>query len=234
MYSKTIGLALCAGSLFAVSVKDREAVDRRLDEAAVVFSEIMSAPDRAIPRDLLDKAHCAVIVPGEKKGAFIVGAQYGKGFITCRGRFDRGWSAPAAIRIEGGSFGFQIGGSETDVVMLVMNDRGARRLVQSQFTVGGVGEVAAGPVGRSATAQTDAQFTAEILSWSRTRGVFAGVALKGATLRQDKDDNEAMYRKQLGTREVVAPGATHFTFAPTAAGRRFIAALDRSSPREKS
>src|SRR5262249_37772202 len=146
-----------------------------------------------IPHDLLDRAQCAVIVPGAKKGAFIVGATFGKGFITCRGKNDRGWSAPAAIRMEGGSFGFQIGGSETDVVMLVMNDRGAERLMQSKFTLGGEGEVAAGPVGRSATAQTDAKFTAEILSWSRSRGVFAGIALKGATLRPDEGANEAMY-----------------------------------------
>lgn len=130
----------------------------------MIFSEIISAPDRGIPQGLLDKARCAVIVPGVKKGAFIVVAQYGKGFITCRGTADRGWSAPAAIQIEGGSFGFQIGGSETDVVMLVMNDRDADRLMQSQFTLGGEGEVAAGPVRRGAIAQTDAKFTAEILS----------------------------------------------------------------------
>jgi len=177
----------------------------------------------------LNKAHCAVIVPGVKKGAFIVGAQYGKGFITCRENAIRGWSAPAAIRIEGGSFGFQIGGSESDVVMLVMNNRGADRLMQSQFTLGGEGEVAAGPVGRNTTAQTDAKFTAEILSWARARGVFAGIAIKGATLRQDLDDNEAMYRKRLETRDIVRT-----RIAPTEAGRRLIASLGASSPRGKS
>jgi len=220
---------MCAGCAFAVSPAERNDVDKRLNQASVIFSEVMSAPDRGIAQDLLDKARCAVIVPGVKKGAFIVGVQYGKGFITCRGKANRGWSAPAAIRIEGGSFGFQIGGSETDVVMLVMNDRGADRLMQSQFTLGGEGEVAAGPVGRSATAQTDAKFTAEILSWARARGVFAGIAVKGSTLRQDLDDNEAMYGRRLETRDIVKT-----RIAPTAAGRKLIAALGNTSPREKT
>jgi len=224
-----MGLLVSISCLFAVSPNDHRDVDKRLNEASVTFSEVMSAPDRGIPRDLLNKAHCAVIVPSVKKGAFIVGAQYGKGFITCRENAVRGWSAPAAIRIEGGSFGFQIGGSETDVVMLVMNNRGADRLMQSQFTLGGEGEVAAGPVGRNVTAQTDAKFTAEILSWARARGVFAGIALKGATLRQDVDDNEAMYRKRLETRDIVRT-----RIAPTDAGRRLIASLGASSPRGKS
>ena len=224
-----IGLLASMSCLFAVSPNNSRDVDKRLNEASVIFSEIMSAPDRGIPRDLLNKAHCAVIVPGLKKGAFIVGAQYGKGFITCRENAVRGWSAPAAIRIEGGSFGFQIGGSETDVVMLVMNSRGSDRLMQSQFTLGGEGEVAAGPVGRNVTAQTDAKFTAEILSWARARGVFAGIAIKGATLRQDVDDNEAMYGRRLETRDIVRT-----RIAPTEAGRRLIASLGASSPRGKS
>src|SRR6185436_11551846 len=141
---------------------------------------------------LLEKAHCVVIVPGLKKGAFIVGAKFGKGFISCRSKDKVGWSAPGAVKVEGGSVGFQIGGSETDVIMLVMNERGADRLLSSKFTVGAEGSVAAGPVGRSATAQTDAYMRAEILSWSRSRGVFAGLALQGATLRQDLDDNEVL------------------------------------------
>ena len=229
MRKKLIGLLACAGCLFAGSTKDRNDAEKRLDEASVVFSEITNAPDRGIPHDLLEQAHCAVIVPGVKKGAFIVGATYGKGFITCRGKENRGWSAPAAVRLEGGSLGFQIGGSETDVVMLVMNDHGADRLLQSQFTLGAEGEVAAGPVGRDATAQTDAKFRAEILSWSRARGVFAGIALKGATLRQDLDDNEAMYQKRLENRDIVNGKIT-----PTPAGRKLIAALNHSSPSEKS
>lgn len=194
-----IGL-LAATTLFATKV--RNPTTRRLREAGTVLSEIMSAPDKGIPHELVEKAHCVVVVPGLKKAAFVVGGQFGKGFITCR-KGHTGWSAPAAVRIEGGSFGFQIGGAEIDVVMLVMNDRGADRLLSSKFTLGGEGEVAAGPVGRSATAQTDAKMTAEILSWSRSRGIFAGISLAGATLRQDLDDNQALYGKKLENQEIV-------------------------------
>jgi lipid-binding SYLF domain-containing protein len=200
----------------------------RLHEAGAVFSEIMAAPDKGIPQDLLEKAHCVVIVPGLKKGAFIFGAKYGKGFIVCR-RGTTGWSAPAAVRVEGGSFGFQIGGSETDVVLLVMNDRGADRLLSSQFTLGGEGEVAAGPVGRSATAQTDAMMTAEILSWSRSRGVFAGISLQGATLRQDLYDNAALYGKKLDNKEIVRGHVA----APKAAAR-LLGLLSKYSRHEKA
>jgi SH3 domain-containing YSC84-like protein 1 len=217
---KTIGffaLTAMTTTLFAAS---KDEVNKRLDEAAAVFSEITSAPDKGIPQDTLEKAHCAVIVPGMKKGAFIVGAQYGKGFVTCRS--GAGWSAPAAIKMEGGSLGFQIGGSETDVVMLVMNERGAQKLMESQFTLGGEGEVAAGPVGRTATAETDAKFRAEMLSWSRSRGVFAGISLKGATLRADQEDNEALYGKKMETKEVI-----NGKVAPTAAGRRLTELLSK-------
>jgi lipid-binding SYLF domain-containing protein len=219
---KTIGffaLTAMTTTLFAAS---KDEVNKRLEEAASVFSEITAATDKGIPQDLLEKAHCAVIVPGMKKGAFIVGAQYGKGFLTCRQKGGDGWSAPAAIKVEGGSVGFQIGGSETDVVMLVMNERGAQKLMESQFTLGGEGEVAAGPVGRTATAETDAKLRAEMLSWSRTRGVFAGISLKGATLRADQEDNEAMYGKKMETKEVINGKVT-----PTAAGRRLTEMLSK-------
>ena len=206
-----IGL-LAATAVFATKV--RNPTTRRLREAGTVFSEIMAAPDKGIPHELLEKSRCVVVVPGLKKGAFIVGAQFGKGFITCR-KGHTGWSAPAAVRIEGGSFGFQIGGTEIDVVMLVMNDRGADRLLSSKFTLGGEGEVAAGPVGRSATAQTDAKMTAEILSWSRSRGIFAGISLAGATLRQDLDDNAALYGKKLENQDIVKGSVG----APKAAAR---------------
>lgn len=200
---------------------------KRLALAATVVQEIMASSSQSIPEDLLEDAHCAVIVPGLKKGAFIVSAKYGKGFITCRGPGNRAWSSPAAIRVEGGGIGFQIGGSETDLILLVMNDRGAKRLMSSQFTVGGEGEVAAGPVGRNASAQTDAKFTAEILSWSRSRGVFAGVALQGATLREDQDDNAELYGSKLSTEQVV-----HRTAAPPASARPLLAALTAHSPKE--
>jgi len=206
-----------------------EETNRRLNEAGVVFSEIMTSPDKGIPQDLLEKAQCVVVVPGMKKGAFIVGAKYGKGFVSCRGPHHDGWSAPGAVRIEGGSFGFQIGGSETDVVLLVMNQHGANRLLGDQFTLGGEGEIAAGPVGRSASAQTDAKLTAEILSWSRTRGVFAGVSLQGATLRQDLDDNAELYGKKMSNREIVDSNIA----APEAASK-LLTLLNRYSPRKNS
>jgi lipid-binding SYLF domain-containing protein len=193
----------------------------RLETAAMVLKEIRGGKD-TIPEDLIRDARCAVVVPAMKKGAFFVGAKYGKGFITCRDMANSNmWSAPAAIRIEGGSFGFQWGGSETDVVMLVMNDAGERSLLSSQFTLGGAGEVAAGPVGRTAEAQTDAKLTAGILSWSRSRGAFAGIALTGATLREDKDDNEQLYGKKMTSEEVVK-GHT----AVPAEARDFLRALE--------
>jgi lipid-binding SYLF domain-containing protein len=187
-----------AGALFG-----QTSVETRLEEAATVFSEVMATPDKAIPQDLLDKAHCVVVIPGMKKGAFIVGAKYGKGFLSCRKKSGTGWTGPGAIRVEGGSFGFQIGGSETDVLMLVMNERGAQRLLSSKFTVGADASVAAGPVGRTATAQTDAYMTAEILSWSRSRGIFAGIALNGATLRPDQEDNQSLYGRAITNKEII-------------------------------
>jgi lipid-binding SYLF domain-containing protein len=195
------GLALTT-SLLAI---DQEPADR-LGEAASVFSEIMATPDRGIPQDLLEEAHCIVIVPNLKTGAFIVGGKYGKGYLSCRNKTNTGWSAPATARIEGGSFGFQIGGSSTDLIMLVMSERGADKLLSSKFTLGAEGSVAAGPVGRTATAQTDAQMQAEILSWSRSQGLFAGIALEGATLRQDLDDNATLYGTKLENREIVTGG----------------------------
>jgi len=200
---------------------------KRLEESAAVFSEIMSAPDKGIPDELLEKAQCIVIVPGLKKGAFIVGGQYGKGYLSCRRKNGRGWSAPGTVRMEGGGVGFQIGGSETDVIMLVMNQRGADKLLSSQFTVGAEGEVAAGPVGRSSTAETDALMRAEILSWSRSRGAFAGIALKGATLRQDVDDNQALYGKKLENRDIVTTG-----IAPPSSAAKLLALLNRYHTRE--
>ena len=169
--------------------------DKRLAAAATVFSEVMSISEKSIPQDLLNGAECAVIVPGMKKGAFIVGGKYGRGFMTCRKSGGLGWSAPGAIKVEGGSFGFQIGGAETDVIMLVMNKRGASKLMSSKFTLGGDASVAAGPVGRESSAATDAKFQAEILTYSRSRGAFAGIALQGATLRPDNDANEELYGK---------------------------------------
>ena len=175
----------------------------RLRDAAMVLREIMTAPDQSIPQELLDQAHCVVIVPGVKSGAFLVGAKYGRGYAVCRHPRGAGWGPPAAMRMEGGSFGFQIGGSETDVVLLVMNGRGMDRLLESKFTLGGAAEVAAGPVGRSSTAQTDAKMTAKILSYSRARGVFAGVSLQGATLRPDENENTRLYRRNYSNETIL-------------------------------
>jgi SH3 domain-containing YSC84-like protein 1 len=179
-------------------------VEKRLDAAATVFSEVMGTPDKAIPQELLDRSHCVVVIPGMKGGAFIFGAKYGKGFLSCRKKSGEGWVSPGAVRIEGGSFGLQIGGTETDVILLVMNERGAQRLLSSKFTLGGDATVAAGPVGRQATAQTDAYMTAEIISWSRSRGVFAGISLQGSTLRQDSDDNRSLYGRSISNKDIVA------------------------------
>src|SRR6185436_16378183 len=194
-----------------------------LDEAANIMAEIMATPDKGIPQDLLDKASCVVAVPGMKKAALGIGGTYGKGFITCR-RAGEGWSAPAAMRIEGGSFGFQIGVSDTDVVMLVMNKNAVNKLLSSKFTLGAEGTVAAGPVGRSATAQTDAKMNAEILSWSRSKGLFAGIALTGATLRPDNDNNEELYGRKITAQEIVDSAK-----APAAASK-FLEVLNHHSP----
>ena len=226
LLAATAVVSLAAISPLAADDKEKES--ERLNEAATVFTEIMDTPDKGIPQDLLENAHCIVIVPGLKKGAFIVGAKFGKGFVSCRDKTKHAWSAPGAVRVEGGSVGFQIGGSETDVVLLVMNDRGADKLLSSQFTLGGEGEVAAGPVGRSTTAQTDAKFRAEILSWSRSRGVFAGISLQGATLREDDEANLALYGKKLGNRQIVETSMP----APRGA-ERLLALLNRYSPHEK-
>ncbi|MEQ1761465.1 MAG: lipid-binding SYLF domain-containing protein [Vicinamibacterales bacterium] len=200
---------------------------KRLREADQVLRAVRASPDQAIPQDLLDRAQCAVIVPGVKKAAFIVGARYGKGYIVCRKKGNVGWTAPGTVRIEGGSVGFQIGGSETDVILLVMNQQGVDRLLSSQFTLGGAAEVAAGPVGRSAKAQTDALLTAQILSWSRSRGVFAGVSLQGATLRQDVSDNRDLYGQTLENREIIE----HDRPVPKAA-KKLIESLNRYSSRK--
>ena len=202
---------------------------KRLNDAAIVFSEVMGTPDKGIPQDLLEKAHCIVIVPDLKTAAFVVGGKYGKGYLSCRSASGAGWSAPGTVRIEGGSVGFQIGGSSTDLIMLIMSERGADKLLSSKFTLGAEGSVAAGPVGRTATAQTDAQMRAEILSWSRSQGLFAGLALEGATLRQDLDDNATLYGSALENREIVTKGVR----TPEAAAK-LVALLNQYSSRERA
>ena len=200
----------------------------RLEEAAMVFTEVMGAADKGIPQDMLENAHCIVIVPSLKTAAFLVGGKYGKGILSCRNKSGKGWSAPGTVRIEGGSVGFQIGGSTTDLIMLIMNERGIDKLLSSKFTLGGEGSVAAGPVGRTATAQTDAQMHAEILSWSRSQGLFAGLALEGATLRQDLDDNNTLYGRKVENRDIVTKGMT-----PPKSAAKLLALLNKYSYRER-
>src|SRR6202795_4199984 len=221
-------LLMAAGAISPPLAKDNEP-SKRLSDAAAVFSEVMAAPDKGIPQEMLEHAHCIVIVPDLKTGAFIVGGKYGKGYLSCRNKGGAGWSAPGTVRIEGGSFGFQIGGSETDLIMLVMNERGADKLLSSKFTLGAEGSVAAGPVGRTATAQTDVQMKADILSWSRSQGLFVGIALEGATLRQDLDDNKVLYGKKLENRQIVTNGVR----VPKSA-EKLIALLNKYSVRERT
>lgn len=218
-----LGLLLSfTGSLAAAD----EAVER-MDEAADVLDEIMASGDRSIPSDLLNKAHCVVIVPRLKKGGFIFSGKYGKGVFSCRGAEGKGWTGPATVRIEGGGFGLQIGGSSSDVILLVMNEKGKEKLVSSKFTVGADAAAAAGPVGRTAQAQTDAQMRAEILSYSRSRGVFAGISLEGATLRPANDDNKKIYGSEIAVRDVVT-GA----IAPPVGSERLISTLTKYSSQE--
>jgi len=200
---------------------------QRLDAAAEVMTEIMSAPDKGIPQDLLEKSECIVVVPGLKKGAFIIGAKYGKGFMSCRKPNGVGWSAPGSIRVEGGSFGLQIGGSETDVVLLVMNKGGVKKLLSSKFTLGADASAAAGPVGRTSSAATDAQMHAEILTYSRARGLFAGVSLEGATLRQDDEWNKELYGKTLSNNDIVMSDTR-----PPAAATKLLAEFNKYSSRK--
>ncbi len=194
-------LSLIVGS--SLLSAQNKAVER-CAKSAEVLEEIMATPDKAIPRDLLSKAHCVAIVPGLIKGAFIVGAKKGTGMILCRGDGGKGWTGPSTVRVEGGSFGLQIGGSSTDVVLLVMNAKGKDKLLSSKFTLGGDAAVAGGPVGRSAAAQTDAQLTAEILSYSRSKGVFAGLSLEGATMRGDADEDKKIYGKSVDRRQILS------------------------------
>jgi SH3 domain-containing YSC84-like protein 1 len=207
----------------AATMLDAETAQQRLKNASEVFSEIMATPEKGIPEELLSKARCAVIIPGMKSGAIGIGGKYGRGYAVCRNQ-SRGWGAPAAMRVEGGSFGFQIGGQSTDVLMLVMNDRGMQHLLKSKFTLGGEASVAAGPVGRETSANTDASMSAEILSWSRSRGVFAGISLQGATLRNDDEGNNELYGKNLTSKEILTSDVT-----PPSDAEPLLAVLNRYS-----
>jgi lipid-binding SYLF domain-containing protein len=226
MRKTLIAILAIAGSVSpAAFAADREVkVDDRLDASADTLHDMMRAADKGIPQDLLDKAHCVIVVPGMKKAGFIFGAKYGRGFASCRRSGGSGWSAPAGMRVEGGSVGFQIGASETDVVLLVMNDRGMKHLLSDKFTLGGDATAAAGPIGRDASAQTDAMMNAEMLSYSRARGLFAGISLEGATLRPDEETNRELYGHDATNREILTGD-----FKTPAAAGKFEHALNRDS-----
>jgi lipid-binding SYLF domain-containing protein len=200
----TILLVMCCVTPFYAQEKE----DARLKESYDVLKEILATPDKGIPRDLLNKAECIVVFPSVKKAAFLVGGSYGRGVITCRsGENFRGpWSAPAMFALEGASFGLQIGGEATDFVLLVMNEKGANSVMSSKVKLGANASVAAGPVGRTSSAETDVVMKAEILSWSRARGVFGGISLEGSTLRSDDGANKHLYGKELSAKEIVREG----------------------------
>jgi SH3 domain-containing YSC84-like protein 1 len=214
-----------AGSTVAFAADREIKVDDRLDASADTLTDMMRASDKGIPQDLLNKAKCVVVVPGMKKAGFIFGADYGRGFAVCRREGGLGWSAPAAMRVEGGSVGFQIGATETDVILLVMNDGGMKRLLTDKFTIGGDATGAAGPIGREVTAQTDIMLKAEMLSYSRTHGLFAGISLNGATLRPDAPTNHELYGRDATNREILTGD-----FKTPEAARKFVHALNRESP----
>jgi lipid-binding SYLF domain-containing protein len=222
-------LVIAASFIVTAGTLMADTPQERLKESADVLSEVMQTPDKGIPQDLLAKAQCVIIVPNMLKAAFVVGGQYGRGFAVCREPNGSGWTAPAPVRMEGGSVGFQIGGSSTDLIMLVMSKRGMNKLLQDKFTLGVDASVAAGPVGRTANAVTDLQMHAEILAYSRSRGLFAGVALNGATLRPDPDEDGRLYGKNVTNAEIL-----HGTVATPPSARQLIAELDRYSSRSGS
>jgi lipid-binding SYLF domain-containing protein len=228
MKNKVLLAVLMLACVLPVMGEDKEMkVDERIHQSGVVFKEILGMPD-GIPKDLLNKAYCVVIYPSVKKAAFIVGASYGRGLITCRKgpAYGGGWSAPAMFALEAGSVGFQIGGQATDFVLLVMNDSGAKSVLSSKVKLGGDASIAAGPVGRDAAASTDIVMKAEILSWSRAQGIFAGVSLEGSTLRSDDGANKELYGKDLSAKQIVREGVV--PPPPSAAG--LLATLRAVSP----
>ena len=224
-----LAMIACALPMFADEKKDEMKDTERIQAAANVLKEILDTPDKGIPKDLLNKADCVVIYPSVKKAAFIVGGSYGRGLVTCRrgASFMGGWSAPAMFALEGASVGFQIGGQETDFVLLVMNESGANSIMTSKVKLGADASAAAGPVGRDTSAETDVVMKAEILSYSRAQGLFAGISLEGSTMREDKDANKALYGKELSAKDIVREGKVK---APASAAR-LLAILTKASPR---
>lgn len=226
-----IALALVASTVRICAADTKDTEDKRLENSGRVLGEIMNIPDN-IPQDLLDRARCVVVIPSVLKAAFGIGGSYGRGAMVCRtGQDFKGpWGAPSMMVLEAGSVGFQIGGQATDFVLLVMNDRGGHSLLHSKVTLGGDASAAAGPVGRDAEANTDAYMRAEILTYSRARGAFAGVSLQGATLHADNEGNEALYGPNVSAEDIVF----HHTTPVPAAADRLVSILEKASPRERA
>jgi lipid-binding SYLF domain-containing protein len=230
MIRKTM-IVVCLGLIATTTLSAQNKEQKRLENSGVVMQEIMNIPDN-IPHDVMEKAECVIVFPTVLKAAFVVGASYGRGAMVCRTgkEFHGPWGAPAMMALEGGSVGFQIGGQATDLVLLIMNDRGAQSILSSKVKLGGDASIAAGPVGRDASADTDAFMRAEILSYSRTRGIFAGVSLEGSTLRPDDDATADVYGRKLTAREIVIEGRV----GVPPSGRHLVRVLDRNSPHNES
>jgi SH3 domain-containing YSC84-like protein 1 len=224
----TLGICLV---LFAVALFAANKEQNRLENCGVVMQEIVNVPDN-IPQELLEKADCVIVFPSLMKAAFVVGGSYGRGAMVCRSgkEFKGPWGAPAMYALEGGSVGFQIGGEATDLILLVMNQRGADSILSSKVKLGADASAAAGPKGRDASADTDAYMRSEILSYSRSRGLFAGISLEGSTLRPDDDASADVYGRKLTAREIVTGGNTQ----TPASGRHLVAVLEKSAPRNES
>jgi SH3 domain-containing YSC84-like protein 1 len=223
-------LMVILGCSLPLQAQNKE--DQRLKASYDVLKELIGTPDKGIPRDLLNTAECVIVYPSVKKAAFIVGGSYGRGVITCRSgaNFRGPWSAPAIFALEGASVGLQIGGEATDFVLLVMNEKGANSVLSSKVKIGADASAAAGPVGRTTSAETDVVLKAEILSWSRAQGVFAGVSLEGSTMRSDGDGNKELYGKELTAKEIVREGKVR----PPAAATPLLGLLNKTTPKHSS
>jgi lipid-binding SYLF domain-containing protein len=231
MKRSLIGAACITLAAVSVFASDLNKEQKRLEESGVVMQEVLNVPDN-IPHELLEKAECVIVFPNLKKAAFIVGAEYGRGAMVCRtGEKFRGpWGAPAMYALEGASIGFQIGGEGTDLILLVMNDRGMESILSSKVKLGADASVAAGPKGRDASADTDAWMRAEILSYSRSRGLFAGVSVEGTTLRPDDEASEQVYGHAIKAKDIVR--GEHVGVPAT--GRHLVSVLEKSAPRNES
>ncbi len=228
---KPLSFLLTLSMLCPALLADDKKENARLENCGTVIQEIMDIPDD-IPQDLIDKAYCIIIYPSVVKGAFFVGLSYGRGAMTCRSgeHFNGPWSSPTMMALEGGSFGFQIGGQATDFVLLVMNARGAKSILSSKVKLGADASAAAGPKGRNAEASTDVTMRAEILSYSRARGLFAGVSLTGSTVRPDNGANEKLYKKSVSAQDIVFTGAVPVP----ASAQKMISYLNKKSPKNLS